>query len=41
MPMFGWWLSDVSSGAVLALRLLVALAGAVCLWLPFKLRVGS
>jgi len=32
MPVFGWWLTDFSGGTVFALRLLLAMAGVICLW---------
>jgi hypothetical protein len=32
MPVFGWWLADFSGTTIFALRLLLALAGAICLW---------
>lgn len=32
MPVFGWWLANFSGGTIFAFRLLLALAGAFCLW---------
>ena len=32
MPVFGWWLTEFSGGTVFALRLLLSIAGGICLW---------
>ena len=38
MPVFGWWLANFSGGAVFTLRLLLALAGTICLWPQIKMQ---
>ena len=38
MPVLGWWLAGFSGGAVFTFRLVLALAGTICLWPQIKMQ---